>query len=876
MAFLRRWLLMICVLALGGGQMLAAGSREERAYTAAMNAFHGEMWDRAEAQFARFVARFPNSTNVPQARLLQAQAEFKQQAYANAIGLLTTNLPAAGGLADQYAFWIGEAQFQNADFSRAAATFSSFAKVYPESPLQLRAVVEAASALKELGKWNQTVALLQENNGVFQRAMQSDPGNELVARGELLLAQAKFALKDFGSASAVLEAINPQTLSSALDWQRIYLLCQVKLAAGETDAALVASTNLLQAVRRDHAADLAVNLPASLAMRADILEKLGRTREALAVNQETLTNGAPVEILQPTILKIAGLASSLNQFSDATNALANFLVQFSNSPAADIALLTLGELQLKADVADPADTNQLASAHACFDQFLATFPDSPLAGKAHLDRGWCFWLAGKIPESLADFQLAVEKLPLSEELAVAKFKLGDALFAQTNYPDALDNYLAVWEDFTNFPAVAQTMGEPALYQSLRANLALTNLESASNVLAQIQKNYAGGSAQTNALLFGERWAELRSPSGAREQFSKITEQFPDSPLRPQVSLAVAHTYELEKNWPAVITNYAGWLADFPTNALRPQVTYALAQANYQAGDKTNALQLFTNFIALYPTSELAPAAQWWVADYFFGLGDWANAERNYKAIFQNPDWRNSRLFWESQMMAGRAAVARLGYSDALGYFTVLANDTNCPADLELAVPARFAYGSTLMLMNSTDTNNPLANFQLATNASAFGKIVQDNPTNEWGARAMIEIGNCDLQMNNLDAATNAFAQVLNSPFAGISTRSQAQVGFGIVLEKKAVLFDGEEQQALLKLALDNYVQVFEENKYNLEHGLPADEFWMKKAGLQAAPLVGLLYQPGAQKMFYLDLEGVLPQLKETFEKKIAALSPENK
>src|SRR5450432_645775 len=98
MAFLRRWLLISCACALGGGQIFAAGSREERAYAIAVSAFQDEMWSRAETQFAEFAKKYPGSTNVPSARLLQAQAEFKQQTFANAIGLLETNLPIAGGL----------------------------------------------------------------------------------------------------------------------------------------------------------------------------------------------------------------------------------------------------------------------------------------------------------------------------------------------------------------------------------------------------------------------------------------------------------------------------------------------------------------------------------------------------------------------------------------------------------------------------------------------------------------------------------------------------------------------------------------------------------------------------------------------------------
>ena len=37
--------------------------------------------------------------------------------------------------------------------------------------------------------------------------------------------------------------------------------------------------------------------------------------------------------------------------------------------------------------------------------------------------------------------------------------MGDALFAQTNFAGALENYRAVLDDFTNFPAVAASLGD---------------------------------------------------------------------------------------------------------------------------------------------------------------------------------------------------------------------------------------------------------------------------------------------------------------------------------------------------------------------------------------------------------------------------------
>ena len=877
MAFPWRGLLILFALILSSGQLFAASTKEQRAYAAAVAAFKDEMWGRAETEFAEFTQKYPKSTNAPEAVLLQAQAEFKQGRLAQAIALLEARKPGAGHLADQYVYWIGEAQFQNADLAAAAETLISLARDFPESSLRLRAVVEAAAARAELGQWPQVGALLQETNGVFQRAAQLDPANELVTRGRLLLAQAALTQKDFGGAAVTLASVNPQALEPGLGWQLAYLIYQVKLAMGDTNAALAATTNLLQIARLGNDESLRGE---SVVLHAGLLEQIGKV-EALDAYQENLTN-APVERQRQAILKITELAVAQGRFSTAEDALRNFLTRFTNSPAADMALLSLGELQLKDYVADSSATNQLPAASDTFDRFLAAFKNSPLVGKAYLDRGWCEWLAASMAQdqgdftnamqhttaSLTNFAAAVQNLPPSEDLAVARFKLGDALFAQKNFTDALENYRAVVDDFTQFPAVMQSLGSGALYQSLQASMALTNTGEAEDTMERILRLYpASEETATNLLLMGEYLADLSQPTNALAVFQKFETVFPHSSLRPQVELAIAHTCEQETNWPAAIEKYKTWLTDFPTNSLRPQADYGLARANYQAGNETNAFILLTNFVAQFPTNGLTLLAQWWVAEHFFRAGDYPNAEKNYKFIYQNFPPTND-LAYPARMMAGRAAVARQGYSDAIrDYFLKLEEDTNCP--MELRVQATFAHGTALMRMDSTDTNNPLANFQLATNV--FSQICQFYPTNEFGALAWGEIADCNLQLANYNEATNAYAQVVNSPFANIAARSQAQIGIGIALEKMAALATGLDRTNLLQMALDDYLKVFDTwTGNNLRAGESADPFWVKKAGLQALPLVQL---PGAgdPDKFINQMEELFPQSKDSLEKKRAVL-----
>jgi len=863
MIFSRRWMLVFGVLVLGGGQIFAA-SREDRAYASATAAFQDGLWSRAESEFSQFVQRFPKSDRLAEAVLFQAQAEFRQEKFPAVIGLLAAPRIKPGALADRYAYWLGEAQFGQGNFERAAATFTALEKKFPESPLRLTAVVEAAAAYEKLNDWPRLDALLGATNGAFARMAELDPANELVSRGRLLLAKAQFEQRNFSGALAELSRLNPPSLTADLDWQRASLLCRAQVGAGELEAALTSSTNLLQLARSQNDAD---RLADSVARRGAILERLGRWADAGEAWSENLSAGAPVERQREAVLKIAGAALAQTNFADAAATLEKFLDQFPRSPTADLALLTLGELQLKDFLATPAATNRLAQAQANFDRLLAASARGPLAGKAYLDRGWCFWLASNSVASLADFRAAAARLPFSEDLALAKFKAGDALFALKDFAGARTNFQAVLDQFSGMPEVVKSLDDRALYQILRADLELKDMSGAEAAMRQLLERFpASELADHSLLLLGEGFSDSGATGDAFNLFREFERQFPESPLAPQVELARARTFERERNWAAAVTNYAGWLNTYPTNELRPQVEYALGRASFQAGDDASARAAFTDFVARHPTNELAPLAQWWVADDYFRRGtNFQDAEKNYELIFQTPAWRNSDLFYPAQLMAAQAAVGRLGFADAATYLVRLVSDVNCPEPLK--TQALFAYGGVLMRMDSPDTNRPFANFELAT--SVFLRICLANPTNDLGALAGSELGDCQLQLGAFDAATNAYAQVVNSPYAGVALRGRAQVGLGRVLEKKAAAAPPEARQGLLDQALKNYLDVFETSYGNgLGDAESADAFWVKKAGLQALPL---LSGDSCPTNFFTRMETLLPPLKEALEKKRAVL-----
>ncbi|MCX6896796.1 MAG: tetratricopeptide repeat protein, partial [Verrucomicrobia bacterium] len=669
----------------------------------------------------------------------QAQARLKQGNFNDAVKLLSDRQRDAGKLADEYQFWIGEAQFQNPNFPAAAAAYAKLVKDFPNSARFGEAAYAEALAQSKIPDWPRVISLLQQTGGAFAKFAAANPAGETVARGSLLLGEAQFALKDFSGAEQAVRALAGQKLNPELDWRRQFLLCRIQLANDQPAEALAGATNLLAlaaaAGKRDLQAETAL-------LQGGVLERLKKFDEAIAAYETNLAADLPVERRRQAVLKIVELLLARNKTAAATKQLEKFIGQYGKDKAADTALLTVGELHLREYLANRvANSNDWAQAAAQFDLVAANYPRSPVLGKALLNRAWCWWVVTNLAESAAAFQQAAVRAPLAEDQALARFKWADCQFQSGDAAGALTNYNFVIEKFSAWPAVRDGLVEPALYQIVRASLAVGNTAGATNALAKILSAYPAGSVcDCGMLLTGEKLNRTGDPAAARRIFTAALEKFPKSPLAPETRLAVARTFEQEQNWPAAIAEYDRWLADFAGHEARPRAEFARAWDLGRTGEATNALAFFANFAAHFPTNELAPLAQNWVADFYLQRGDYKNAEANYQLLFQK--WPATPVTYQAQLMAGRAAVARLGYADAAGYFTRLINDLSCPA--ELVAQAYFEYGDAMMRMDSTDTNKPFANFEEAI--VIFGKIPQKHPASDLVAPAWGRIGDCYLQL----------------------------------------------------------------------------------------------------------------------------------
>ncbi|MBU6399424.1 MAG: tetratricopeptide repeat protein [Verrucomicrobia bacterium] len=868
-----RWARLALVVLLGScwsASVRAASPVENRAFDAAARSFNDGFYSRAEREWGDFVRQFPNADRLAQAVLYQAQARFHLGKYDAVVDLLNGRLAQAGKLADQYWYWIAEAQLQRGQTAAAAVAYARVARDFPQSPLRLRAAYGEAIAWFKAGDPAKALERLRQPDGAFQQSARTQPHAEFVGRGELLAAEVMFEQKDNAGAAEGLRRLDRARLPAELRWKADYLTIQLQLANRQLEPAFEGATNLMAWTVSNGLRTLQEQ---TVALQGDILQKLGQPDAAIRTYTNNLAADVPPERQRQALLKIIELSLIQDRGTQAIEWLETFVRERPKDPNLDLIRLTLGEVQFKAaaalrgtnapaSVAPPAATNWLAHALDQFDEVIKNYAQSPLVGKAWLDRGWCLWEEGRFAESAPAFQEAAERLPVSEDQAVARFKWADAQFQSGDFGGAVTHYQQVLDYTGAVPSLPSTFFEQALYQLARAGIRSGNLAAATNALTQILARYPDSYfCDDSLLLVGQDLNRRGKPAEARAVFADFLKRYPQSPLAPEAQLAVARTYVREGDLGRAIQQYDSWVGRFTNNPALALVEFDRAWLTYEAGRQSNAVNLLTHFVTRFPTNTNDPLALYLVGNYYFDQGDFANAELNYRLLSQNTNWPVSDLTFEALLMAGRTAFARGAFEDARRYFLSVINDLHTPPDL--LAEAYFYLGDTTVEAPARDAAHATEKYKEAI--SSYSKIPL---TNHLAPRALGRKADCYLQLSDYDRAAEFYTEAMRSSLADVATRSQAEVGLGLVAEKQAPGRPAAEQSQLLGRALDHYLNVLYGT--NLRDGEKADPYWLGQAGLAAGRLLERQEKWDLAAKVYARLLD-LPPLRRAAESKIAAL-----
>ena len=158
----------------------------------------------------------------------------------------------------------------------------------------------------------------------------------------------------------------------------------------------------------------------------------------------------------------------------------------------------------------------------------------------------------------------------------------------------------------------------------------------------------------------------------------------------------------------------------------------------------------------------------------------------------------------------------------------------------------------------------MANYEEAIRV--FGTLLPAAATNPIAVLAWGEMAKCYHQMGNASNAIFCFSQVVTSAVANVAARSEAQVGIASVFERLAQPGTGDAEQRLLRQALSHLEEVVYQS--NLSPDDHPNLFWVKKAGLEAWPLLERLRDWDHAEKLYLRLQELVPVSRATFQRKI--------
>lgn len=867
------------IFSLTAAPSVASESPQEiTAFKSAVALFNDGFWDAANKALNEFIEKFPNSSYVPEAAFLQAQARMRIKDYNGAIETLKTHLPKAAARADDYLFLIGESYYYLGNFNAASESFTRLVTEFPKSKRVLDAVYRQALCAFQTNNFQAVIQILGSTNSLFQKTPVDKSNLERIAQGKLLLAEALIRIGEYINAESVIRSINWEQLNPELQWQWHFLLCRSYADSKRYAEAISISTNLLSLAQKT---EKNILISQSAKLIADVYENTGDKQKTIELLDKYMQFFDP-ETRRFALLKIANLSANIGNLSEAASRLENYISIYTNEPAMDVILLTAGELRLKeywlsvqkwrtndTFISTPAESNLLRQAQTHFNKIISDFPKSSVLPKANLQRGWCAWLSGDIPQSRQFFQFAADNLPPSIDQALARFKLGDVDLYTGIYSNAIQNYnILITNYFTN-QIVRESLIVQALYQKLRASINLGDMQSAEQAISMILQFFPETEfSQKSILLMGQAYNRVDNPSKAREILELFIKKFPNSPLLPEVELAIAKSFIKEGNFQSAANCYDLWCNKYATNIIKPQAEFDRGFAHYQAGNDTNALNIFQQFIQKYPTNYLAALARYWIGHFYYRHQDYTNAETQFQLIFQDTNFLNTTISFQARMMAGRSAFARQGFKDAADYFRSIINNEKCPP--EIAAEAWFALGDTLIEQGSADPTKKTDQFNEAI--VVFNRITQLYPTNRLAILALGRIGDCYLNLaadnpENYMKAIEFYQKVIASN-ADISSRSQAETSLGIVYEKLSQLKLPNEKAQLLLKALEHYLNVVYGRNLKPELNEQPDIFWVKKAGLNAISLLESIQQWEQLINLCNRLKPLMPSMADFFSKKI--------
>lgn len=859
--------------------LTAAAPEEKNAYDAAVRAFEWSHFERAEKEFAQFIANFPDSD------LALKAAAFRLRSRAH-------------HLADQ------------SKHGLAAAAFRQLRREFPNSPNYLEFIMLEAWSEYHLGNRETVVNLLGDTKGPFQSAAiirSLEPAAlKFQVSGWLLLAQTYLEQKNYPAARQALAQATNWDLNTEFQWRRQFILTKIHFAANEFEKALAQATPLLELAEATEKKEWIAESAAAL---GEVRIATNQKEAAIRAYKKNLAEGIPQNRRREAWTKIIQLRQEQSPGPfPFLQSLEQFVAETPNDNALDIPLLALAKLKLQLyyqekdkinsakESPTPTAAELLGDALTKLELLLHKFSESPLRGKALYHLGWCYWELQETEKSFSSFYNALNILPEGFEKDIAQFKLADGHYALKRYENALFHYQKIRQRIAAKAEPThphkETFLAQVLYQTLRAAIKDGNPDAAADAVSDLIALFPDNLlANKGTFLFGQHLLQIPQSSEARKIFRQLIERFPNFPLKAEVELAIAYSHELDGNWKSAADAYQNWTTTHPHHKKQAQAAYARAWCISQLNQENIAATLFQTFLEKHgkdksPNNQkLANQARLWLGNHHFNRRNFNTAKQLYTEIFNTQNQQTNLITFRARLMDSRASFRQNQFQETIDQLKTLRNHIlksnlannyfkTFRAEVQLNLgDAYFEYGK--QLPDPDDREKQIRQAQ-----EQYQQIQNIQPNSRLWAIAEGRSADAARFLSNYPQAKQSYQNIINSPpqQADITLRSQAEVALGIILEQEAEQAKTKaEQTSLQKKALHHYHNVIFGTNRKTEN---FDAFWRLQALRQAVSLTIQLNGANAGIQFYQkaakDFTQSMPSLQLDWNSLIQTLKTNHK
>jgi len=605
----------LLIVLVSAPQPTNAQTTETDLLSAAQQAFNDGFSEVATKYLEDFLDKFPQSPELPAAKLLLGQCDFLRGEYGKAL-LLFEELSQQADKRDEILFWRGETFLKENRLPEARHDYDSVISVFPQSAYVPQAIYSLGWSFFQEKKFDQAKIY-------FFRLKTQFPDNQLSQDASLKIAECEY------NEGLLKEAIR-DFKNFALKYPKSSHGCEANFSAAEGLYYLENYADALDYYQKtlDSSCDDNLKLAAFTAQGWSYI-KLNRTGEAQNVfkRAENFCKAKGLSA-QEVILGQATLAYEQGFYNVALMLFSDFIKDYPQSPHWAQGYLGRANVYYLMKKYDEANADYLR---------LTGQKDPEIFEKSQFGMGWCELKLGHLAVAISHFQEVFESSNDPGKRQDALIQMGDVYQESNQWVDAAGMYERVKKMFPNTGLM-----DYVLYRQSIAFLKLEKIDAALADLKSLQENYPDSKYLEDINYYmgviSFKKGDWKKSARTMEKYLKNLSR--PSEFTPDANYILALSYLNLKEPEDALKYFQKILRLYPNvNDIAENADIGIAKCQFELGQDSQAVKRFKMIAYKYPKTNAQSESLLWLAQYYLKNGDADSAIEYYRAIIDGfPDY----------------------------------------------------------------------------------------------------------------------------------------------------------------------------------------------------------------------------------------------